>query len=87
MSSVTMTIRLDDEAKLRLDKLAEITHRSKSFLAAKAINDYLALEEWQISEITKGIAEADAHQVIDHTSILTQWESKKRADSMDDRSE
>lgn len=35
--SVTMTIRLDDEVKLRLEKLAGATQRSKSYLAAEAI--------------------------------------------------
>lgn len=85
MTSVTMTIRLEDEAKLRLDKLAEMTHRSKSFLAAEAINEYLALQEWQIAEIKKGVTEADASQVVDHNSIVKHWESKKRADSVDDR--
>jgi RHH-type transcriptional regulator, rel operon repressor / antitoxin RelB len=32
--STTMTVRLEDEVKKRLDRLAESTHRSKSFLAA-----------------------------------------------------
>lgn len=83
MTSVTMTVRLDDDAKLRLDKLAEITHRSKSFLAAEAINEYLVTQEWQLAEIKKGIFEADDNQVIDHSTIVKNWESKKRANSMD----
>ena len=37
--SSTMTIRLDDEVKDRLDKLADSTQRSRSFLAAEAIRD------------------------------------------------
>lgn len=83
MPSVTMTVRLEDETKLRLEKLARITHRSKSFLAVEAINEYLSLQEWQLAEIEKGIIEADSGQVIDHNSIVTHWESKKRANSMD----
>jgi RHH-type transcriptional regulator, rel operon repressor / antitoxin RelB len=35
--STTMTIRLDDEVKERLDRLAEATARSKSYLAAEAV--------------------------------------------------
>ncbi|MBA2649332.1 MAG: CopG family transcriptional regulator, partial [Legionella sp.] len=58
MTSMTMTIRLEPEMKVRLDKLAEITHRSKSFLASEAINVYLKVQEWQLIEIKKGIAEA-----------------------------
>jgi len=35
--STTMTIRLNDDVKDRLDVLAGATRRSKSFLAAEAI--------------------------------------------------
>lgn len=76
MTSTTMTIRLEPEMKVRLDKLAEITHRSKSFLASEAINEYLKVQEWQLIEIKKGIAEADEGQLIDHESILKFWENK-----------
>ena len=58
--STTMTIRLDDEVKDRLDVLAEATHRSKSFLAAEAIRDYIENNEWQIGEIRAAMKEADA---------------------------
>jgi RHH-type rel operon transcriptional repressor/antitoxin RelB len=57
--STTMTIRLEPELKHRLDQLAETTHRSKSFLAAEAIRDFIELNEWQIQEIKAAIKEAD----------------------------
>lgn len=57
--STTMTIRLDDELKQRLDKLADATHRSKSFLATEAIRDFVELNEWQVQEITAALVEAD----------------------------
>jgi len=78
MTSTTMTIRLEPEMKIRLDQLAEITHRSKSFLASEAINEYIKIQEWQLIEIKKGIEEADKDQLIDHDSILNFWENRKR---------
>ncbi|MFC4250397.1 CopG family ribbon-helix-helix protein [Sinimarinibacterium flocculans] len=57
--STTMTIRLEDDTKDRLDKLAEATQRSRSFLAAEAIREYVELNEWQVSEIRTAIGEAD----------------------------
>jgi RHH-type rel operon transcriptional repressor/antitoxin RelB len=57
--STTMTIRLEPELKQRLDQLAEATQRSKSFLAAEALRDFIELNEWQIQEITDAIKEAD----------------------------
>lgn len=57
--STTMTVRLEEETKSRLDQLAGITQRSRSFLAAEAIRDYIAHNEWQLREIEKGLEEAD----------------------------
>ncbi len=58
--STTMTIRIEDEVKDRLDRLAESTQRSKSFLAAEAIREYVANNEWQVAEIQAALKEADA---------------------------
>lgn len=55
-----LTVRLDTETKNRLDELARSTRRSKSFLAAQAIEAYIEEEAWQIAEIEKAIVEADA---------------------------
>ena len=58
--STTMTIRLEDEVKERLDRLAESTQRSKSFLAAEAIREFVETNEWQISEVRSALKEANA---------------------------
>ena len=58
--STTMTIRLDDDVKDRLDRLAESTQRSKLFLAAEAIREFVENNEWQIAEIQAALKEADA---------------------------
>jgi predicted transcriptional regulator len=58
--STTMTIRLEDEVKDRLDRLAESTQRSKSFLAAEAIREFVENNEWQVAEIRVALKEADA---------------------------
>jgi RHH-type rel operon transcriptional repressor/antitoxin RelB len=50
---------LESSLRGKLDKLATATRRSRSFLAAEAIRDYIALNTWQIEEIHKGLAEAD----------------------------
>ncbi len=58
--STTMTIRLDDDVKDRLDVLADATQRSKSFLAAEAIRAFVETNEWQIGEIRSALSEAEA---------------------------
>ncbi len=59
LRSTTMTIRLDSELKSRLDKLSIATRRSKSFLAAEAVREFIELNEWQIDETKAAIKEAD----------------------------
>lgn len=59
MESSVLTLRLANDTKDKLDKLATATHRSKSFLAAEAINRYLEIEAWQIAEIEQALVEAD----------------------------
>lgn len=58
--SSTMSVRLDQEIKERLENLAAATDRSRSFLAAEAIREYVENNEWQIQEIQAALAEADA---------------------------
>ncbi len=57
--TAAFTIRLDDQMLAKLDALATDTDRSRSWLAAKAIEDYLERNAWQIARIKDGIAEAD----------------------------
>jgi len=44
MTTAILTLRVPEEIKEKLDKLAQATHRSKSFLAEEAIARYLDLE-------------------------------------------
>jgi predicted transcriptional regulator len=78
--SATMTIRLEDDVKLRLEKLAEATRRSKSVLAAEAIRAYLDLNEWQIAETRTALAEADAGDFASDQEVDA-FASKWRADA------
>ena len=74
--STTMTIRLDDDVKDRLDVLADATRRSKSFLAAEAIRLYVELNEWQIAEIQSAVGEAEAGEFAsdkDLAALAKKW--------------
>ena len=53
--STTLTVRLDKSVKKRLEAAAARVRRSKSFVAAEAIEEYLAIQEWQVAAIKKGI--------------------------------
>jgi len=57
--STTVTIRLEDKVKDRVDRLAESPQRSKSFLAAEAIRGFVENNELQIAEVRAALKEAD----------------------------
>ena len=69
MSSTTFTVRVDVAARKRLEKLAKNTGRSRSFLAADAINEYLDGNEWQVAGIKRAIAAFDRGEAIPHDRI------------------
>jgi predicted transcriptional regulator len=58
-ASTTFTVRVDTATKKRLESLAKNTGRSRSFIAAEAINKYLAINDWQIAGIKTAIASVD----------------------------
>jgi len=56
----TITFNTSPEVKDRLDQLATITNRSKSYLTNVAVQQYLAAEEQFITSVQAGIADAEA---------------------------
>lgn len=53
--SATITIRLSAVLRERLENLAAATKRSRSFLAANAIEKYVSEEEWQVAGIQQAL--------------------------------
>lgn len=79
--STKMTVRLEQEVKQRLDDLAAVTQRSKSFLAAEAIREYVENNEWQIREINQALHEADAGDFASDknvSAVTKKWKENAR---------
>jgi RHH-type rel operon transcriptional repressor/antitoxin RelB len=79
--SAVLTLRLDAKLKNRLDRLSKATQRSRSFVAAEALREYVALNEWQISEIRKALAEADRGEFASSEEVkrtLKKWTRRAR---------
>jgi RHH-type transcriptional regulator, rel operon repressor / antitoxin RelB len=79
MPSETFTVRVDANIKKRLAKLAESTGRSRSFLAAEAIAEYLATNEWQVAGIKAALTSVDHEGTIAHEDMerwINSWGTK-----------
>lgn len=46
-----LTLRVQTSVKANLDKLGKAIHRSKSYIAERAIEEYLERNAWQIAEL------------------------------------
>jgi predicted transcriptional regulator len=52
------TVRLDDATLNALDHLAAQTDRSRNWLVARAVEEFVALNAWQLGKIEAGLAAA-----------------------------
>lgn len=59
MRTSTVSAKLDPEVAKKLELLVKATDRSKSYLVAEAIENYVEEQAWQIEAIKEGIKEAD----------------------------
>jgi predicted transcriptional regulator len=79
VSSTTFTIRVESKVKKRLEKLAKSTGRSRSFLAAEAIHEYLDVNEWQVAGVKHAIASLDRGEGVPHQQVkdwIASWGQK-----------
>jgi RHH-type transcriptional regulator, rel operon repressor / antitoxin RelB len=69
MDSTTFTVRVDSAAKERLESLSRSTGRSRSFLAAEAIEQYLDVNEWQVAGIKAAIGSIEENGAVSHGDV------------------
>jgi RHH-type transcriptional regulator, rel operon repressor / antitoxin RelB len=80
MTSATFTIRVDEADKARLEALARSTGRSRSFLAAEAIAEYLAVNEWQIPATRTAMNSLDRGERVAPEAVrdwVDSWETER----------
>jgi predicted transcriptional regulator len=65
-NTTTVTVSVPAALKNRLDKLADATARSRSWLAAHALEVYVEDQEWQIATIRKGTKDVHAGRIVSH---------------------
>ncbi len=70
MAIRTASIHLDEATLDRLDRLAQAMDRSRSWVIAQAIEQYLDHEEWFIQSVASGIEAADRGDLIPHDQVI-----------------
>ena len=80
-STTTVTVRIPTRLKNRLNKLADATARSRSWVAAHELELYVEEQEWQVAEIRKGIEDLNAGRVVSHEKVsrwLRSWGKRRK---------
>jgi predicted transcriptional regulator len=78
LKAASLTVRVKPDTRTRLDNLARITRRSKSYVIEEALEQYLDVNEWQIKGIQDALLEAEIPGAVfeDHDELLAKWEAK-----------
>lgn len=78
LKTANLTVRVTADTRIRLDNLARVTRRSKSYVIEEALEQYLDLNEWQIKGIHDALDQADSPgaDFVDHDEVLAKWEAK-----------
>lgn len=79
MKNAVVNLRVKPATKQRLEALAQVTRRTKSFLVEEALETYLEVNEWQTRGIIEALAEADRPEAewTDHAALKAKWEAKR----------
>ena len=71
----SISLRMPEELAARLDNLAKATDCSRSSLATLAIEEFVALQEWQVEAIKEGIADAEQGRILPHEKAISELET------------
>lgn len=61
---VNVTVRLEQEKVAFLDQLARAADRDRSYLIKAAVDDFIRHHRWQVEEVKKALAEAEAGEFV-----------------------
>ena len=58
--TVVLTVRIPVALQQQLDTVAQVMERSRTWVIMQALEHFVAVQAWQVEEIHKALAEADA---------------------------
>ena len=70
--TTTITVRVPIEIKEKLDRLGDITKRSRSFLASEALEIYTRNELEIVESIVEGLADFEAGRYFTHEEVVAE---------------
>jgi len=71
-----VSFKIPVSTKNRIEQLAVATRRTKTFVIEEAIDQYLALNEWQLKSIQDALRDLEEGKVISQETMIEHWEGK-----------
>jgi len=78
MSSQTVSFRLETKKKQKLDSIAIMLDRDRSYILNEAIDAYLDVHQWQIAHIREGIRQADAGEFATEAQVAAAFRRRRK---------
>jgi predicted transcriptional regulator len=66
----SISLRIEDEIAAKIDNIAKIQDRDRSYIINKAIKDYIAHEEWIIEQIHAGLKDIEEGKVYSEEEVF-----------------
>ena len=77
-----VSVHLDAALNNRVGAVAAALDRSESWVIEQAVEDFVAVQEWQLARIDAGIEAAEAGRVIAHEDVVAWVRSWGRPDEL-----
>ena len=74
----TVSFRIDETKKNKIDMLASLQDRDRSYIINEALDTYLDLMDWQRRRVEEGVRQADAADFADDddvAAVFSKWKS------------
>lgn len=73
MSKQNVNFKTDSAKVKALDRLGESMRRDRTFLLNEAVDQYLAVQEYHLQEIEKGLVQVRAGKTQDYEAVKDSW--------------
>jgi predicted transcriptional regulator len=70
--TMPVSLRVPSDVLEKLDKIANVLERPRSWVMLRALRRYIADEGQEVLDVQEGIAEADRGEVIDAEDVLAE---------------
>jgi predicted transcriptional regulator len=76
MAARNISLRMDNENIVRIDRLASTVGRSRAWVLNQAAERYLDYEEWFLAQVNQGLDEARTAELVSHQEVMDEIRSK-----------